>query len=213
MNNMASIESKKPLIVGIAGGTCSGKTTLTRSIAERFTHDVAVLFHDNYYKPHDDIPFEERVNLNYDCPEAYDTDLFIAQLEKLSAGQAIDCPVYDYKIHTRKSDTTLIEPNKIIIIDGILIFADERLRGMIDIKIYVDTDADERLIRRLLRDVNERGRDIGTITSQYLDTVKPMHRQYVEPTKRYADIILNGGRNIVALDFITKHIEAYLLAK
>lgn len=196
------------LVVGIAGGTGSGKTTLTRALIEKFQGHTSVIFHDNYYKSHNDLTYEERSALNYDAPEAFDTDLMVDQLQQLIDGQAIDCPVYNYSIHNRSDETVRVEPAPVIIVEGILIFAEPELCDLLDIKIFVDTDADVRILRRIKRDVIERGRTLDSVESQYLETVKPMHELYVEPSKRRADIIVpEGGRNLVALDMLMHRIE------
>lgn len=199
------------MVIGIAGGTGSGKTTLTRSIIKRFEGNISVIYHDNYYKAHDELPYEERAKLNYDHPDAFDTPLMIEQLKKLRAGESVMCPVYDYTIHNRSGETVEIKPAKVIIVEGILIFQDPELRELMDIKIFVDTDADVRILRRILRDVEKRGRSLVSVVDQYLTTVKPMHEQYVEPSKRYADIIvLDGGYNLVALDMIMQRIQGHV---
>ncbi|MDP4132937.1 MAG: uridine kinase [Bacillota bacterium] len=199
------------LIIGIAGGTGSGKTTLTERIAGEFGSDVTVIQHDSYYKAHDELTYEQRAQLNYDYPDAFDTDLLKKHIKELKAGKEILCPVYDYKIHNRSSETRIIKPNKVLIIEGILIFDDKELCRLMDIKIYVDTDADVRLARRIMRDVKERARSLDSVINQYLNTVKPMHEQYVEPSKKYADIIIpEGGRNIVAFDMIKNRIKHHL---
>ena len=196
------------MIIGITGGSGSGKTTLTNNICARYKDKISVLYHDNYYKAHDDITFEERTKLNYDHPDAFETELLVEHLKLLIAGQSVKCPMYDYSVFTRKSETILIEPSRIIIVEGIMIFNDPELFEFLDIKIFVDTDADERLIRRILRDVTERGYDVATVTEQYLRMVKPMHEQFVEPNKRKADIIVNGGQNLVAIDLIMERINS-----
>ena len=199
------------LTIGIAGGTGSGKTTLTDTLAAEFSPDVTVIRHDDYYKAHDNMPFSERCKLNYDIPEAFDNDLLIEHMKKLKAGEAIDCPVYDYADRNRSRETHRIEPNRVIIVEGILIFADPRLVDMFDEKIFVDTDADARLIRRILRDTRERGRSLESVVTQYITTVKPMHEKYVEPTRKLADIVIpEGGENKVALMMLSSRIERYL---
>lgn len=199
------------LVIGIAGGSGSGKTTLMKNICQRFGDVVTVLSHDNYYKRHDDIPFEERSKLNYDEPDAFDTSLMVYQLDCLRHGEAIDCPVYDFTVHNRSSETIHIVPKKVIIVEGILIFESQELRDLMDIRIYVDTDADIRLCRRIKRDVNKRGRTLESVLTQYQQTVKPMHEKYVEPSKRYADIVVpEGGKNLVALDMILGRIQRQL---
>lgn len=196
------------LVVGIAGGTGSGKTTLTRAVVEEFSGHTSVIYHDNYYKQHDDLTYEQRTKLNYDAPEAFDTDLMVAQLKELIAGNPIETPVYDYSIHNRSEETVRVEPAPVIIVEGILIFAEEEICDLCDIKIFVDTDADVRILRRIKRDVIERGRNLESVESQYLKTVKPMHELYVEPSKRRADIIVpEGGRNLVALQMLMHRIE------
>ena len=199
------------LTIGIAGGTGSGKTTLTDTLAAEFSPDVAVIRHDDYYKAHDNMPFSARCKLNYDIPEAFDNDLLIEHMKKLKAGEAVDCPMYDYADHNRSRETHRIEPNRVIIVEGILIFADPRLVDMFDEKIFVDTDADVRLIRRILRDTRERGRSLESVVTQYITTVKPMHEKYVEPTRKLADIVIpEGGENKVALLMLSSRIERYL---
>ncbi len=198
------------MIIGIAGGTGSGKTTLTKHLASHFGTDISVVHHDNYYKKQD-LPFEERCKQNYDHPDAFDTELMIADLKKLKAGQTIYCPVYDYSIHNRTDRTIEIKPTKVVIVEGILIFQNKRLRDLMDIKIFVETDADVRILRRALRDVEQRGRSLESVVNQYLTTVKPMHEQYVEPTRKFADIIvLEGGHNLVALDLIMQRIANHV---
>ncbi len=199
------------LVIGIAGGTGSGKTTLMKNLINEFSGKVAVLSHDNYYKQHDDIPYEERCKLNYDEPGAFDTSLMVYHLEQLRRGLPIECPVYDFTIHNRSKETVRIAPQKVIIVEGILIFENEALRKLMDIRIFVDTDADIRLCRRIKRDVNKRGRSLESVLTQYQDTVKPMHERYVEPTKKYADVVIpEGGKNPVALGMIIGHIRHYL---
>ena len=198
------------IIIGIAGGTGSGKSTFTNRLRDRFGDDITVIYHDNYYKRHDDIPFEERKKLNYDHPDALETDLLIEHIKKLRNGESIECPVYDYTVHNRSDKTVRIDPRKIILIEGILLLADPRLRSLLDIKIYVEADADERILRRILRDVTERGRDIDNIVEQYLTTVKPMHYLYVEPTRATADIVINSGMNDVAFDIVQSKIRLML---
>ena len=202
------------MIIGIAGGTGSGKTTLTLGLKERFGDSVSILYHDNYYKQHDEMPYEERCKLNYDHPDAFDTALMVADIRRLLAGETIRCPVYDYTVHDRSDRTTPVEPTKVLIVEGILIFADPALRELMDIKIFVDTDADVRILRRIGRDVLERGRSLESVISQYLNTVKPMHEQFVQPSRQYADIVvLEGGRNLVALDMITQRIRGHILGQ
>ena len=199
------------MVIGIAGGTGSGKTTLTLRLKERFGEDVSILYHDNYYRQHDEMPYEERCKLNYDEPGAFDTSLMIYQLDQLRHGQAIDCPVYDFTVHNRSNDTIRIVPERVIIVEGILIFESEPLRQLMDIKIFVDADADVRLCRRIKRDVNKRGRSLESVLTQYQQTVKPMHEKYVEPTKKYADLVVpEGGKNLVALELIEGRIRRHL---
>lgn len=197
-------------IIGIAGGTGSGKSTFTNRLKRAFGDAITVIYHDNYYKPHDDLTLEERRTINYDHPDALDTDLLVRHLEELRAGRAVDCPTYDFTQHTRAKKTVAIQPSRVIIVEGILIFQDARLRDLFDIKIYVEADADERILRRVLRDMNERGRDLENIISQYLTTVKPMHYLYVEPTKNLADIVINSGLNDVAFDIMKTKIQDIL---
>ena len=202
---------KKILVIGIAGGTGSGKTTLMRNLITEFSDVVTVLSHDNYYKRHDELTYEERCRLNFDEPAALETDLMARHLNILRRGEAIDCPVYDFTVHNRSDETIRITPEKVIIVEGILIFENKQLRDLMDIKIFVDTDADVRLCRRIVRDVRERGRTLESVVDQYQNTVKPMHEQYVEPSKKYADIIVpEGGRNLVALDMIMGRIRRHL---
>ena len=199
------------LVIGIAGGTGSGKTTLMKNLIEEFQNDVTILSHDNYYKRHDDLTYEERCGLNYDEPAALETDLMAFHLDKLRQGQAIDCPVYDFTVHNRSDETIRIVPKRVIIVEGILIFENKPLRDLMDIRIFVDTDADVRLCRRIKRDVNKRGRSLESVLQQYQETVKPMHEMYVEPSKKHADIIVpEGGKNLVALDMITGCIRRHL---
>lgn len=201
---------KSPMLIGIAGGTGSGKSTFAQRLLALFPNDITVISYDNYYKPQDHLEFEERIKTNYDCPDALDTDLLVKHLRALQDGESVDIPNYDFKVHTRKTEMTRLEPSPVIIVDGILTFHDERLREMFDIKIFTDADADERILRRLRRDVRERGRDIDGVINQYLGTVKPMHGIYVEPTKKYADIIINGGKNKTALDIVATRIAKRL---
>ena len=202
------------LVIGIAGGTGSGKTTLMNNIVARFGGAVTVLSHDNYYKRRDELTLEQRQKINYDEPAALDTSLMVYHLEQLRAGHSIDCPVYDFTLHNRSDETIHIEPNRVIIVEGIMIFENQPLRDLMDIKIFVDTDADIRLCRRVKRDVNKRGRSLELVLEQYQTTVKPMHEKYVEPSKKYADLVVpEGGKNLVALDIIMGHIAQYLNTK
>lgn len=201
----------KTLIIGIAGGTGSGKSTFTRELVRRFKGNVTVLMHDNYYKAHPEMPFEERELINYDEPAAFETELLVEHLKMLKNGQTVECPVYDYTVHDRTEETVTVYPNKVIIVEGILIFADEALCSMFDVKIFVDTDADIRLIRRIRRDTRRRGRTLESVLEQYETTVKPMHEKYVEPSRKNADMILpDGGRNIVALDMLFSKIKRHI---
>ena len=198
------------IFIGIAGGTGSGKTTLTEHLARRFGTDISVVHHDNYYK-RQNVPYEIRCLQNYDHPDAFDTDLMIEHLKALKAGRSIECPVYSYADHNRTDETVTILPTKVVIVEGILIFADKALRDLLDIKIFVETDADVRILRRALRDVEERGRSMQSVVQQYLTTVKPMHEQFVEPSRKFADIVvLEGGRNLVALDMIIQRIAGHI---
>ena len=202
---------KKILVIGIAGGTGSGKTTLMKNLITEFSGTVTVLSHDNYYKRHDELTYEERCKLNYDEPAALETDLMARHLDILRSGEAIDCPVYDFTVHNRSDETVRITPEKVIIVEGILIFENKELRDLMDVKIFVDTDADVRLCRRIKRDVRDRGRSLESVIEQYQTTVKPMHEQYVEPSKKFADIIVpEGGKNMVALDMIMGRIRRHL---
>ena len=199
------------LVIGIAGGSGSGKTTLLKNIIQTFGPAITVLSHDNYYKRHDEMSYEERCKLNYDEPAALETDLMVRQLESLRNGQEILCPVYDFTVHNRSDETILIKPERVIIVEGILIFENKALRDLMDIKIFVDTDADIRICRRIKRDVNKRGRSLESVIKQYQETVKPMHEKYVEPSKKYADIVVpEGGKNLVALAMIRGYISRYL---
>ena len=199
------------LVIGIAGGTGSGKTTLMNNLIQRYGDAVTVLSHDNYYKRHDELPYEERCKLNYDEPAALETDLMARHLESLRRGETILCPVYDFTVHNRSDETIPIVPKKVIIVEGILIFEDKELRELMDIRIFVDTDADVRLCRRIKRDVNKRGRTLESVLQQYQETVKPMHEKYVEPSKKFADIVVpEGGKNLVALDMIVGRIRRHL---
>ena len=200
----------KPYIIGVAGGSGSGKSTFAQRIKEAFPDHVAMISCDNYYLPHDDLTLEERANLNYDAPYSLEFDLMVSHLEDLRQGRAIQCPVYDFTHHTRSAAVHEIQPRPIILIDGILIFHDPALRACMDLKIYVETDADERILRRARRDMKERGRDLDSVIHQYLATVKPMHNTYVEPTKVYADIILNGGKNEQAFILVKTQIDQLL---
>ena len=199
------------MTIGIAGGTGSGKTTITRRLQQRFSDNVSVIYHDNYYKAHNDMTYEERAKLNYDCPDAFDTELMVRDLTELRNGHSVRCPVYDYTVHNRSDKTVLVNPSPVIIVEGILIFQDKRLCDLLDIKIFVDTDADVRILRRIVRDVRDRGRSLSSVVDQYLTTVKPMHEMYVEPSKHNADIIIpEGGHNLVAMDMLIERINAHV---
>ena len=198
-------------MIGIAGGTGSGQSTLTEQIKAAFGENVTVINHDNYYKAHNDMTYEERAALNYDHPNAFDTDLMIEHIRSLRKGEDIICPVYDFSAHNRSKETLHIHPNKVMIVEGILIFECLALMDLMDIKIFVDTDADVRILRRILRDVKERGRNLDSVINQYLTTVKPMHEQFVEPSKKHADIIVpEGGYNTVALEMILHRIATHI---
>ena len=199
------------LVIGIAGGSGSGKTTLMKNLVETFGDNVTVVSHDNYYKRHDELSYEQRCLINYDEPDAFETDLMARHLVCLRRGESIECPVYDYTVHNRSDETVVIEPKRVIIVEGILIFADEALREQMDIRIFVDTDADVRLCRRIKRDVNKRGRTLESVLNQYQQTVKPMHEKYVEPSKKFAHLVVpEGGKNYVALDMIVDRIQRHL---
>lgn len=200
----------KPVIIGIAGGTGSGKSTFTNRIHAAFPDEVTILYHDNYYKAQHNIPFEERSQKNYDHPDAFETDLLVKHLKDLKEWQSIECPIYDYSIHNRSDKTITVNPHSVILLEGILVLHDPELREQMDIKVFVNADADERILRRIVRDVKERGRDIEGIMRQYLTTVKPMHYAYVEPTRELADIVINSGMNDVAFDVICGKIRNIL---
>ena len=202
---------KKVMIIGIAGGSGSGKTTLAKNIAAHFGEKISVLRHDDYYKAGSDIPAEQRAKLNYDHPDAFDTALLISHLKALKDGESVDSPVYDYTIHDRSKDIRRVEATKVIILEGILIFENKELLDLMDMKIFVDTDPDVRIIRRLMRDVKHRGRTLESVVEQYLSTVKPMHEAFVEPSKKHADLIIpEGGKNPVAYGIIINKIENHL---
>ena len=200
------------ILIGIAGGTGSGKTTLADKLVDNFGNDeVSILRHDSYYKRHDNMTYEERSQLNYDHPDAFDTELLCEHIRKLKAGEAVEMPVYDYTIHNRSDKVVLVNPAPVIVLEGILIFAEKELCELMDIKVFVDTDADVRILRRIVRDVKERGRSLDSVITQYLTTVKPMHEQFVEPSKRRADIIIpEGGENVVALDMLIQRGRKHL---
>lgn len=200
------------ILIGIAGGTGSGKTTLADKLVDSFGNDeVSILRHDNYYRRHDEMCYDERSKLNYDHPDAFDTELLCEHIHTLKAGKAVQMPVYDYSIHNRSDETIQVNPAPVIVLEGILIFAEQRLCELMDIKVFVDTDADVRILRRIVRDVNKRGRSLDSVIDQYLTTVKPMHDQFVEPSKRRADIIIpEGGENVVALDMLIQRVRRHL---
>lgn len=199
------------VIIGIAGGTGSGKSTMINKIKEEFHEAVTILSHDFYYKAHDDLEYEERCQLNYDHPDAFDTDLMIEHIKELKEGKIIERPVYDFTAHNRRKETITVIPSKVIIVEGILIFENDELMDLFDIKVFIDTDADVRIIRRIMRDVRERGRTLESVVNQYLTTVKLMHEQFVEPSKKKADIIIpEGGYNQVALEMLNQRIHALL---
>lgn len=207
--------TRKPVVIGVAGGSGSGKTSVTKSIYETFKgHSILMLEQDYYYKDQSHLPLEERLKTNYDHPLAFDNDLLIEHLHSLLQYEPVEKPVYDYTMHTRSSETIHVEPKDVIILEGILILEDERLRDLMDIKLFVDTDADLRIVRRLLRDIKERGRSMDSVIEQYVNVVRPMHNQFIEPTKRYADIIIpEGGHNYVAIDLMVTKIQTILEQK
>ena len=211
MKEVNKMSKKKPIIIGVSGGSGSGKTSVSRAIFNNFpNHSIMMLEHDSYYKDQSHLSFEERLKTNYDHPFAFDTDLLIEHLEKLLNYETIEKPVYDYVAHTRSTETVIKEKKEVIILEGILILEDKRLRDLMDIKIYVDTDDDIRIIRRIKRDMVERGRTLDSIIDQYLSVVKPMYHQFIEPTKRYADVIVpEGGENHVAIDLINTKVATY----
>lgn len=202
---------KNVIVIGIAGGTGCGKSTMIEKIRSEFKERVTILSHDFYYKAHDQLCFEEREKLNYDHPNAFDTDLMIEHIRQLKAGKTIQRPVYDFTIHNRRNETVELKPSKVVIVEGILIFENRDLLDLFDIKVFIDTDADVRIIRRILRDVSQRGRTMESVINQYLTTVKLMHEEFVEPSKKNADIIIpEGGYNIVALQMLNERIKALL---
>ena len=199
------------LTIGIAGGTGSGKSTVARIIRDSFGEDVALFKCDDYYKAHHELTFEERSKMNYDHPDAFDTGLMVEHIKALKEGRAVDSPVYDFTVHDRSEETRRIEPGRVLLVDGIMVLALAEVRELLDIKIFVDTDADVRILRRIRRDVKERGRSLDSVIAQYVETVKPMHEAYVEPSKRYADLIIpQGGRNAVAMDLLRSCIRNHL---
>lgn len=205
---------KKVLTIGIAGGSGSGKSTIVEKLKAKFEGRITLVNHDNYYKEHHHLTYEERSKINYDSPDAFDTDLMIQHLKKLQNWESVDCPVYDYTIHDRSDDILRIDPKEVLLIDGILVLADPRLRECMDIKIFVDTDADIRILRRIKRDVQVRERTLDSVINQYLETVKPMHEMYVEPSKKYADLIIpEGGHNVIAIEMVEQRILSHLSDK
>lgn len=200
----------QPLLIGVAGGSGSGKTTVSHSILDRVGRDcIAYLQHDAYYRDRSALPLVERARINYDHPDSLETDLLIEQLKVLRAGNAVNVPLYDFAQHVRRIETRRVEPRAVILVEGILIFADRALRDLFDIKVFVDTDSDLRVLRRLQRDVAERGRTVESVIAQYLETVRPMHLEFVEPSKRYADVIIpEGGFNTIAIEMIVARINA-----
>lgn len=214
MNDLTRREPNSPIVFGVAGGTASGKTTVARAVLEAVgASQIAYMPHDAYYRDQPQLTFEERSQLNYDHPNSLETKLMVKQIKQLLQGQAVHVPVYDFTTHRRTQETVLVEPAPIILVDGILIFTKRRLRELMDIKVYVDTDADVRFIRRLQRDMEERGRSLQSVVTQYLETVRPMHLKFVEPSKRFADVIIpNGGLNRVAMEMVVSRLRALLPA-
>ncbi|MFZ3588260.1 uridine kinase [Bacillus sp. DJP31] len=206
---------RKPIVIGIAGGSGSGKTSVTKAIYEQFRgHSILLLEQDYYYKDQTHLPMKQRLQTNYDHPLAFDNDLLLDHIQQLLQYNPIEKPVYDYKLHTRSNDTIHVEPKDVVILEGILVLEDERLRNLMDIKLFVDTDADIRIIRRMLRDIKERGRSLDSVVEQYVSVVRPMHNQFIEPTKRYADLIVpEGGQNYVAIDLMVTKIQTILEEK
>lgn len=202
---------EKMLIIGIAGGSGSGKTTIAEKLKARFGEDISVLTHDSYYKRTDGLTQEERAVLNYDCPDSLETDLMVSHINALKRGEPISCPIYDFTVHNRSSEVRIVYPTKVLLLDGILVLADPELRECMDIKIFVDTPDDIRILRRIKRDVNKRGRSLESVINQYLTTVRPMHEMYVAPSRKYADIIIpEGGRNVVAMDMLETRVRNHL---
>ncbi|MDO5715817.1 MAG: uridine kinase [Tissierellia bacterium] len=206
------MKTKKPIIIGIAGGTGSGKSTVTKKLTDLILEEnVAVIEQDSYYKDQSSLPYEQRVKTNYDHPFAFDNDLLIRHLKDLKEGKSIDKPIYDFEIHNRKEETSRVASREVIILEGILILSEEEIRKLLDIKVFVDTDSDVRIIRRILRDIKERGRSLDSVILQYMSTVRPAHLQFIEPSKRYADIIIpEGGYNEVAIDLIYTKLKNFI---
>jgi len=203
---------KKPIFIGISGGSGSGKTTIVNRIYSEVPEKcISIIEHDAYYKDQSHLTYDERCKTNYDHPFAFDTDLFVEHIQDLKNGQIIEKPIYDYEIHNRKKEKIIVEPKEIIIVEGLLVFYEERIRDLLDIKIFVDTDADIRIMRRIMRDMKDRGRSLDSIIAQYVNTVRPAHEQFIEPSKKYADIIVTeGGNNLVAVDLMVTKIKSLL---
>jgi len=203
---------KKPIFIGISGGSGSGKTTIVNKIySEVPEKSICIIEHDAYYKDQSELTYKQRCKTNYDHPFAFDTDLFVEHIKNLKNGETIEKPIYDYEIHNRKKEKIIVEPKEIIIVEGLLVFYEEKIRELLDIKIFVDTDADIRIMRRIMRDMEERGRTLDSIISQYINTVRPAHEQFIEPSKKYADIIVTeGGNNLVAVDLMVTKIKSLL---
>ncbi len=204
----------KVWIIGIAGGSASGKSTVVRRLRDYFGDDIGFVSHDSYYKAHDDLTYEERCRLNYDHPDALETDRMVEDLRRLKEGHEIECPVYDFTVHNRSAETVKVQPKRVVIVEGIMILENRELRSLLDLKVYVDADADERITRRLIRDMKERGRSAESVVNQYIATVKPMHEKYVEPTKKYADIIIpRGGQNKLAISILTEYLKTVMASE